>query len=207
MKDLFILAADTDIEATMRGLLTRRQLSLGIRSIEFTIVRHLRRDPGCRRQAAMTARRYVNNHEYALVLFDKDGSGDEGSDRQEIQIAVENDLRRAGWENKSKVIVIEPELEMWVWSESAHVGKVLGWNEGTGALREWLCEHGLWPENEAKPPDPKLALERAMNEKNCGPTAVTFKELAEKVSLKKCEDAAFQEVRETLQGWFPASRG
>ena len=111
MKDLFILAADTDIEATMRGLLTRRQLSLGIRSIEFTIVRHLRRDPGCRRQAAMTARRYVNNHEYALVLFDKDGSGDEGSDRQEIQIAVENDLRRAGWENKSKVIVIEPELE------------------------------------------------------------------------------------------------
>ncbi len=96
---------------------------------------------------------------------------------------------------------------MWVWSGSPHVGKVLGWNEGTGALRGWLCEHGLCPEGEAKPPDPKLALKRAMKEKNCSPTAATFKELAEKVSLRKCEDPAFLEVRETLQGWFPGFKG
>lgn len=205
MKDLWILVADADIEATMRGLLTHRQAALGIRSIEFTIMRHLQRDPGCRRQAVSTARGYLNDHKYALVLFDKVGSGDEGAERQRIQHAVEGDLRRSGWGNRSKAIVIEPELETWVWSASANVGKVLGWNEGTGVLRDWLRDHHLWPEDEAKPPDPKSALRRAMRVKNRSPTAVTFMTLARRVGLSACEDPAFREVRETLQGWFPAS--
>ena len=165
----------------------------------------MHRDPGCRREAAETAQRYVGDHEYALVLFDKDGSGDEGTERQLIQSAVERDLCLGGWGNRSKAIVIEPELEMWVWSGSANVGKVLGWNEEIGALRQWLCENDLWPDDEAKPPDPKLALERAMRVKNCKPTAATFKDLAEKASFQKCRDPAFLEVRETLKKWFPAS--
>ena len=77
MKDLLVLVADADIQATMRGLLTKRHASLGIGSIEFTIIRHIHRDPGCRRQAASTALSYVKDHEFVLVLFDKDGSGDE----------------------------------------------------------------------------------------------------------------------------------
>ena len=206
MKDLWILVADADIEATMDGLLTHRQAALGIRSIEFTITRHLQRDPGCRRHAASTARSYVNDHRHALVLFDKVGSGDEGVERQCIQNDVEGDLRRNGWEERSKAIVIEPELETWVWSASPNVGKVLGWTKGTGALQDWLREHQLWPEDEAKPPDPKSALRRVMRVKNRHPTAATFMTLAQKVGLNACEDPAFREMRETLQGWFPASR-
>lgn len=205
MKDLWILVADIDTGATMRGLLTQRQAALGIRGIEFTISKHPQRDPGCRRRAGSFARAFVNDHNYALVLFDKVGSGDERAERQRIQNAVEGDLRRNGWENRSKAIVIEPELETWVWSTSANVGKVLGWNEGTGVLRDWLREHHLWPDDEAKPPDPKLALKRAMRVKNRSPTAATFMTLAGKVGLGKCKDPAFREVRETLQGWFPAS--
>lgn len=207
MKDLFILAADADIAETMNSLLTHRRPALGIRSIKFTIVKHMHRDPGCRREAAATARSYVKDHKYALVLFDKEGSGDEGTERQLIQNAVENDLRQAGWESRSKAIVIEPELEIWVWSTSPNVGMVLGWNEEASVLRKWLSEHGLWPEGEAKPPDPKEALERAMRVKNHSPTAETFSSLAKKVSFKKCKDPAFLEVRETLQGWFPADGG
>ena len=190
----------------MRTLLTQRQAALGIRSVEFTIMRHLRRDPGCRREAGSTARRYLNDHNYALVLFDKMGSGDEGAERQRIQSAVEGDLRRNGWNDRSKAIVIEPELETWVWSASANVGKVLGWNEGTGVLRDWLREHHLWPDGEAKPPDPKSALQQAMREKNRSPRAATFQALARKVGLGACKDPAFREVRETLRGWFPASQ-
>ncbi len=139
----------------MRGLLTRRQHALGIRSIEFTIIRHTCRDLGCRREAARTASSYVSDHVYALVLFDRAGCGDEMTERQAVQTAVEENLCRAGWANSSRVIVIEPELEMWVWSESANVGKLLGWNEGTGALREWLHEKHLWPDDKTKPPAPR----------------------------------------------------
>ena len=203
MKDLLILAADADIDATMDVLLKKRQPSLGIRCIEFKIVRHLKKDSGCRKFAADTARTYVNDYKYA-VLFDKDGCGDEGTERQLIQCAVEKDLGQTGWGNRSKAIVIEPELEMWVWSESPNVDKVLGWKDGTGHMREWLREHGLWPDDKAKPPDPKLALKLAMRERKLSPTAATFMELAEKVSLRKCKDPAFLEVRETLQRWFPA---
>lgn len=207
MRDLWILVADVDTEATLRTLLTDRQAALGIRSVEFTITRHLQRDPGCRLAAASTARSYLNDHNYALVLFDKHGSGDEGSDRQQIQNAVEGDLHQNGWENRSKAIVIEPELEAWVWSASANVGKVLGWNEGTGALREWLRERGLWPEGDAKPPDPKFALKRAMRVKNRAPTVTTFTSLAQKAGFQGCQDSAFREMRETLQRWFPSSHG
>ena len=139
------------------------------------------------------------------MLFDKDGCGDEWAERRRIQDAMEGDLRRNGWENRSKAIVIEPELEAWVWSISANVGKVLGWNERTGALRDWLRWQHLWPDGEAKPPDPKSALKRAMRKKNRHPKAATFMALARKVGFSACEDPAFREMRETLQGWFPAS--
>ena len=59
-----MLVADADIEATMEVLLTQRQAALGIRDIAFTIIPHLHRDPGCRREAARTASRYANDHEF-----------------------------------------------------------------------------------------------------------------------------------------------
>lgn len=205
MKDLWILVADADIEATVSTLLDQRRPALGIREVSYTIIRHLRHDPGCRLEAVSTARSYLNDHKHALVVFDKHGSGDEKAEREHIQHAVEADMRRNGWENRSKAIVIEPELEAWVWSTSTNVGKVLGWNEGTGALRDWLRERKLWPDGTTKPPDPKTAMERAMQAKKSGPTAATFRKLAKGVAFRRCKDPAFREMCATLQEWFPVS--
>ena len=52
MKDLVVLTADAAMERTMKQLLTKRQKSFGIRSIEFTVSRHLQNDPGCLHRAA-----------------------------------------------------------------------------------------------------------------------------------------------------------
>ena len=63
-------------------------------------------------------------------------------------------------------------LWMWpslVWSGSPHVGKVLGWDEGTDALRIWPCEHRHWPVDKINPPDPRSALKRAMRLKSGSP--------------------------------------
>lgn len=144
---------------------------------------------------------YVHDHRYALVMFDRDGSGDD-RERQVIEAAVEHDLERSGWQSRSKAIVIEPELEAWVWTSSPHTAKALGW-ERHDALRTRLRDTGDWPAGEAKPPDPKTALASPMRVHNRRPTADVFSHLARRVGLARCQDPAFLDFRRTLQRWFP----
>lgn len=107
MKDLIVLTADADMSATMEQILSKRQRSLGIRLIEFTVSRHLRRDAGCRVGAAERLRGHCLNHHFALVMFDKHGCGRETESRETIQNEVEQELYQNGWADRSKVIVID----------------------------------------------------------------------------------------------------
>ena len=59
-------------------------------------------------------RGYAHDHAYALVMFDRDGSGD-SSPREDIRTSVDAQLSAAGWPDRSKTIVIDPELEVWMW--------------------------------------------------------------------------------------------
>jgi hypothetical protein len=63
------LVADKDMEFALKGLLARPQ-ALGIRQITYDLFVHNRRDPGCLNEAAHFLRRFLHNHQYALVLFD-----------------------------------------------------------------------------------------------------------------------------------------
>ena len=202
-KDLFVLVADQDLLETMKSLLERPE-SLGIRPIEYGIDKHLQRDAGCRSDASRRLRPYIGSYRYALVLFDKHGSGRDDESRQDIQDKVEKDLSCNGWENRSKAIVIDPELEAWVWSTSNHVPGILGWEHNYAELKDWLSKSQLWPSDAMKPPDPKKAMKAALREKKRQLSASLFGQLAASVTLHGCADPAFNELRKTLQGWFPA---
>ena len=193
------------MDAAMSQLLTNRQPSLGIRPIKFTFTRHLNRDAGCRAYAAERLDGHRHSYHYALVMFDKDGCGAEDKPRETIQSEVEQKLYNSGWENRSKVIVIDPELETWVWTNSPHTACILGWKEeGYTELQTWLHDRGLWPVGDLKPPDPKKALLRALKAKGLQRSSKLFEKLADVVSLKECQDPAFLELAETLAEWFPA---
>ena len=202
MKDLFILTADQDMLTTVDRLL-KRPRSLGIRQVQYAAARHRRRDPGCRLDASRRLRPHLNECRYALVVFDRDGCGRDDAPRADIQLEVERDLSRNGWENRSKAIVIEPELENWVWSGSIHVSRVLGWNS-YHELKDWLHEQGHWPHETTKPPDPKEAMGAALAKSGRRVSAAIFGRLADTVSVRGCECPAFGELRDTLQTWFPA---
>ena len=116
----------------MKGLLVRTD-SIDIAPMDFEIRRHVNRDSGCRTNAANFLRPYLRAYHYALVIFDRHGCGSRGT-REEIQEEVEIDLTRNGWEGRSKAIVIDPELEVWVWSRSPIVAEVLGWDTDFEAL-------------------------------------------------------------------------
>ena len=205
-EDLIVLVADLDIEQAVRGLLSRPN-RIRIRSLSFEVRRHPNRDAGCRTQAAAYLRPFSVRYRRALVVFDLHGSGSSAS-REDTQHGVEHQLRTNGWGERSKAIVIEPELEAWVWTRSPHVSRALGWESRFDQLREWLETQALWPPDSPKPPDPKRAMQRAMAQaglrKRVRRSAAKFHELGSRVDTERCRDPAFGEMRATLQTWFPA---
>ena len=125
-KDLVVLVADKDIQATIESLLLRNE-SLGIRRISFDLYSHLHRDPGCRSELHHFLIPFHTNYSYAIVIFDHDGCGREEQSSQEIEAEVERLLAIQGWKNRSIALALHPELEIWVWSNSPHVSEALGW--------------------------------------------------------------------------------
>ncbi|MSR58466.1 MAG: hypothetical protein EXS05_12570 [Planctomycetaceae bacterium] len=200
--DLVILAADLDTESALRGLLSRPE-ALGIRPLAAQIYRHPGRDPGCRTQAHEYLRSFCNQYDHALVVFDREGCGRERISRVEIEQDIERLLSSNGWESRAAVVVIDPELENWVWSDSPHVDAVCGWSGKSPALRNWLIQRGFLNAGNTKPAPPKQAFREALREVRKQPSASLFTELANRVSLARCSDPAFQKMKSTLQTWFP----
>lgn len=201
MTDLVVVVADKDIEQAVAGLLERHQ-SLRIRPITREILVHPGRDPGCYKTASALLELYVGSASRAAVVFDAAWEGRPSADSVEIEEMVDRQLQ-AKWGTDGKCIVIDPEIEGWVWSRSPHVDRVLGWQGRDPSLREWLAERDLWPEDAMKPPDPKAAFETCLREVHIKPSAAIFKELARRVGLRHCSDASFGRLVTTLQGWFP----
>ncbi len=205
MRDLVVLVADNDIAETMRALLQSRQTSLGIRPVEFDILPVRPRDGRCRAHAVEYLRREASAYRHAIVVFDRHGCGRETESRTAIEDQVERDLSRNGWEGTAKAVVIDPEIEQWVWSGSTEVARVLHAQGDYAALQRSLRSAGLWPQGAPKPPDPKQAMKQVLRQTRTPPSPVMFRRLAEKVSLRRCQCPAFGKFKDTLASWFPAT--
>ena len=71
-KDLILLVADKNMEASLKGLLLRSQ-ALGLRRMIFDLYVHPERDPGCLLRAHDFLRPFVTRYERALVVLDHAG--------------------------------------------------------------------------------------------------------------------------------------
>jgi len=202
-KDLILLAADKNMEASLKGLLSRFQ-ALGFRRVVFDLYVHPDRDPGCLLRGHDFLRPFASLYERALVLLDHQGCG-----RKEDRSALETDLERrlggAGWGDRAAAVVISPELENWVWSDSPHVERTLGWERGPTPLRSWLQEKGLLEARAAKPARPKEAVELALKTVRLPRSSAIYFELARNVSTDRCTDPAFLKLRRCLREWFPGA--
>ncbi len=134
--DLVVLVADKDIEYAMRGLLNR-QKALGIRVVSAEVFAHPEHDPGCYLRSHTFLRSMVNRYAKAMVLFDRHGCGAEGRTRAELEAEVEGRLENSGWQGRCGAVVLDPELEVWVWSDSPHVAEILGWRGRTPPTGVW----------------------------------------------------------------------
>ena len=201
--DLIVLVADKSMEAAIEGALLR-QKALGIRSISYEIKRHSEKDCGCRTNGVEFLSIFAKQYEHALLIFDYEGCGAEGTSIDKLESELRNDLEHHGWAGRGDVLIINPELEIWVWSDSPWVDEILGWKGRVPKLRQWLQQkHPVyWPELRTKPLRPKEAFQASLREVKKVPSASLFKHLAESVSFNSCTDPAFGKFRALLKQWF-----
>ena len=121
-KDLIVLVADLDMEEAMKGILNRHQ-ALNIHKISFDIRKHPDRDSGCRTRGVEFLRNFEALYSYAILMFDHEGSGRETETVVEIEYQLDQQLGANGWNNRAATIVFEPELEIWIWSDSPEVDR------------------------------------------------------------------------------------
>ncbi len=203
VKDLIVLSADRKIEYALIGILSRPQ-AIGIRPISLEDPHtHPEHDPGCFLDGPDFLRFAVHRARYALIVMDYEGSGQEGRKiRTEMEEDLEYRLHCGGWENRAAAIVIEPEVESWVWSDSPHVDAVTGWSARHPSLRKWLLQKGWMQSGEAKPNHPKEALKAALRISGKPDSAALYKKLAERVSIDRCTDLSFLKLKTVLRQWF-----
>jgi hypothetical protein len=135
-------------------------------------------------------------------MFDRDGCGSQDS-RGKLEEAVEYRLTQNGWGDRSAAIVIEPELENWIWSDSPHVAESLGWIGHREDVRDWLQSRGELVPGASKPARPKEAMENVLRQTKRPRSSTVYESLARKVGLATCRDEAFAKLRSILQKWFP----
>ena len=208
MRDLVILTADSTMTHVLRAFFKRQHFeqSLGCGVIDIdpeTEILHIPSftDGGLHTHAHELLRSYLTSHQHALVLLDKQFGGERPAEIVRDDIA--GNLRRNGWNDESHkalVIVIDPELEVWLWQDSPNVEHAIGAPIG---LRDRLKEQGDWPEAHPKPLKPKETLQSQIKANRAGPPTQAYCRIASTVSPKRCQDPSFQDFRDQLRAWFP----
>jgi hypothetical protein len=200
MKDLVLLVADKNAHFALKGALGRPE-ALGVRPVDFEFFVHPGRDGGVRKfgpeMLALNRRRF----RHAFLILDFEGSGT----NQQNGMLLEEELDKrlfTTWRGAAKAIVIEPELDVWIWGGDNAVETAIDWPAGQG-VRDWLRKRGFAFEENGKPTRPKEALEEALKKPGLPRSSYLYQSIAEKISLRRCNDGAFLRLRGQLNEWFP----
>ena len=199
MKDLVLLVADKNAEYALKGAF-EQTARLGIHPITFEIRVHPGRDGGVRKTGSEVLARERRRFSHALLVMDFEGCGAD-SDALTLEAELDGKLR-ATWNYDSKAIVIEPEVDVWMWGSDNAIRDVIDWPLD-GSIREWLREKGFGFQADGKPLRPKEAMEAVVEEANQPRSSALYCKIASSISLRKCTDAAFQRLRQQLVVWFP----
>ena len=201
MNDLVVLVADKDMKFGVSALLSRSH-TLGLRRIESDVYVHPEHDSSCLLRPHEFLRSFLRRYSNALVMLDREGCGQEHLSRERLELQVESRLAANGWNGRAAAIIIDPELEVWVWSDSPHVDVVLGWGARDPDLRAWLVARGYTNQRGEKPRRPKEAVREALRFVHKPPSSSLFSQLATIVSFGRCSDPAFAKFKATLRNWF-----
>lgn len=207
MRDCIFLLADEQMAGAFEGFLTRDEFHRSLRITPFDfdpeqdiIVAGGNHDPGVWTRAHELLRQYLTLARRAVIVLDEAWEGSPGADQ--IVADISENLRRHGWaDDRFCVIVIQPELENWVWQHNDHVATTFGF-ASMPAMRAWLGD--MWLPEHPKPDQPKEALEAVGRHTRLLPNRRRFVSLTSRISVRHCTDLAFHRLCDKLREWFPA---
>jgi hypothetical protein len=203
-RDIIFLVADNGMAQVVTGFLGRQHCHQSLGCAEFTfdaredLIVSPWKDSGMLKQARGLLMSYVATHQRAVVIVDNDWRGTPGAPA--LRAGIEASLSDQ-WKELS-VIVIEPELEAWIMNDNPHLAGIFRCPDN---YRKLLADAGHWPEGLAKPPRPKEALEYLKMKNKGRPLKADFRKLAAVMSVRRCQDQAFNQLREQLTAWFPVT--
>ncbi len=201
MLDLILMVADKNMQFTLQGALNRAK-AMGIRPIQCKFLA-AGNDPTARIQGPDLLRTQQSMYRKGLLVLDYEGSGTDKSDAQALEDELNQRLELC-WPGGAKAIVIEPELENWLWGSDNALHSVLDWPHTQG-IRPWLEKHEppFRLLGNGKPERPKEAWEALVQVHRKPRSSSLYEEVASQLSLQKCTDPAFVRLRAQLQEWFP----
>jgi hypothetical protein len=185
MKDLYVLAADADMEAVFRAVLARPD-SLGIRPISFEIKPYWKHDAGVFREGPELLRAVPKGEfHFFLIAFDHDGSGC-NTRPEDCAKTVQQRLDTFTFTDRSAVVVIAPELEEWLWCHPSAIGNAQGL-EAMADPKERL--HQVFLRRDKRIPRPR-----------------DYEQIVSRADLDAWDSSpSFRILKTTLQNWFPTA--
>lgn len=211
MNDVLFFVADRNMAAAVGGLLEREQIHriVGCAQFSFDARRDIKvaegqNDPGLFTRANELIRPLAAEYTHAVVIVDEEWNGSPGAN--EIELKLRAHLDDAGWTASNSLgLCVRPEADVWLWSDSPHSAKALGWTSWD-ALRPRLEQEGLLAAGKAKPARPKQAAEWALHNspgKKVPRSSALYRQVSSQVSVQRCEDHALIRLLNALREWFP----
>ena len=200
MRDLILLVPDKNTEFTVRGALSRPE-ALGIRPIDFQVLVEQGRDGGVRRRGSQVLGVQQARFSHALLLLDHEGCGSHVAP-VELEAQLDHSLS-VMWGDRAKAIVIDPEVDVWMWGAETHLRSMVDWRFPED-IRPWLASQAFVFTADGKPARPKEALAAAFRRAQTPRSSARYEGVARKISLTRCKDQAFQRLRTSLVAWFGA---
>lgn len=185
----------------MQGLLPRIQEIEKTQAFIFKIAVHPYRDPGIYNASDDFLKPFSDKFDFAMVMLDYKGCGKENKSTDEIARDIREKLDKSGWESRSSVIVINPELENWIWVNESRIQDAISWELETG-IYEWLHRNNLKRHDVTKPDNPKEAFEAALKLCHTPRSSSIYYQISSRSSYKDCQDVSFRNMISQLKTWF-----
>lgn len=200
MIDLLLYCADSDMRFSLDTILTNRRESLNIKHIKYKIIVDQLHDSSIVKKDSnyFSLLKNQTNAQKLLVILDNEWDGSPGKNK--IKDRILSNLQLSIWQKGDyEVIVIDPELEIWVWSNYQSFANSI--NRGINIVENTARRLGWDGVN--KPKNPKFVYEELLRSLDISKSSSVFTDIAQFISLNRCSDESFQLFKNTLKSWFP----